>query len=227
MMSELSISLATFQSHRHITDDIPRGVKIYERGGVEFEERESNHYWAQVPHKDDTKSVSVRFSRDGRDLECYTCQCTALRNRGVICRHVVAAVLAIQGGVVESKLTLGKIGTASVIVNDSKTAHAVGSGSLNVFATPMMIALMEKAACECLAEGLEAGETSVGTEINVSHTAASPIGAEIIATAIIEYIFGRRLEFTVVASDGEREIGSGKHTRMIVDAEKFMGRIQK
>jgi predicted thioesterase len=128
-------------------------------------------------------------------LDNFYCTCTALRNPGVLCRHVVAVVLAIQGGVVPSNLTLGKTATVVAAVTENNTAKAVGSGSLDVFATPMMIALMERAACECLADCLESGQTSVGTGINVSHTAASPVGVEITATATIEYVFGGRIEF--------------------------------
>jgi len=142
-----------------------------------------------------------------------------------VCRHVVAAVLAIQGGIAESKLILGKTAVVKITVKDDNTAKAVGSGNLDVFATPMMIALMEQAACECLANCLEAGQTSVGCSVNIEHLAASPIGAQITATATIEHIFGRKIEFTVTASDGCREIGNGKHTRMIVDAEQFMRKI--
>ena len=120
----------------------------------------------------------------------------------------------------------GKTASVSTTVNNSNTAKAVGSGSLNVFATPMMIALMEQAACECLADCLEQGQTSVGTNINVEHSAASPIGAKITATATIDLVDGRSLEFSVSASESGREIGKGKHTRVIVNEEKFMGRLK-
>ena len=128
---------------------------------------------------------------------------------------------------IEAKITLGKTASVSTIVADANTAKAVGSGSLDVFATPMMIALMERAACECLADGLEPGQTSVGTQINVSHIAASPVGAEISATATIECVFGRKVEFWVTAADGTNEIGDGKHTRMIVDAGRFIAKASK
>ena len=122
----------------------------------------------------------------------------------------------------ESGLKIGKTATASTVVNEKNTAGAVLSGSLNVFATPMMIGLMEQAACECLANALEPGQTSVGTEINISHIAASPLGMEITATATIESVSGRKIEFIVTASDTAGEIGKGKHTRVIVDIERFM-----
>ena len=122
----------------------------------------------------------------------------------------------------KSGLILGKTAAVSTIVDKNNTAAAVWSGSLDVFSTPMMIALMEQAACECLADGLDPGQTSVCTDINVSHTAASPVGAEITATATIEAVHGRRFEFTVTASDTSGEIGRGKHTRYIVETDKFM-----
>ncbi|MDR3149187.1 MAG: dihydrolipoamide acyltransferase [Oscillospiraceae bacterium] len=88
----------------------------------------------------------------------------------------------------------------------------------------MMIALMERAACECIAEcGLIAdGQTSVGTAINAMHTASSPRGAAITATATITSVDGRKVEFDVAASDENGEIGRGTHSRFIVDAERFM-----
>ena len=120
------------------------------------------------------------------------------------------------------EIEIGKTATVKTIVNDTNTAKAVGSGNLDVFATPMMIALMEKAACEVLADSLESSQTSVGTQVNISHTAASPIGMEITATATIESISGREIKFTVTAHDSVGEIGSGSHTRFIVDETRFM-----
>lgn len=222
---KIAVTMATLESHNHIVGDIERGVKIYHRGGVEFMEYEPGLYWAKVPHKgDDTKAVTVVFSRDGQDIEQHSCHCCWRSHGNPVCRHVVAAVLAIQGGVAESKLALGKTATVSTIVMEQNTAAAVGSGSLDVFATPMMIALMEQAACATLADALEPGQTSVGTQISVTHTAASPLGAEVTATAAIESVFGRRIEFSVTAGDGAGQIGSGKHTRMIVDGERLQAK---
>jgi predicted thioesterase len=125
----------------------------------------------------------------------------------------------------DAKIAIGKTADVSVTVNENMTARAVGSGSLNVFATPMLVALMERAACAVLSDALEKGQTSVGTQISVSHTAASPIGAEITATAAITDVSGRKIEFAVTASDGLKEIGSGTHTRVIVDEAKFMAKV--
>ena len=121
--------------------------------------------------------------------------------------------------------SVGKTAAVSTTVNENNTARAVGSGSLDVFATPMMIAQMERAACEVLSDALPAGQTSVGTQISVSHTAASPLGSTITATATIANVSGRKVEFSASASDGMGEIGSGTHTRFIVDEAKFMAKI--
>ena len=124
-------------------------------------------------------------------------------------------------------IDIGKTATANKTVTEKLTAKYVGSGSLEVFATPMMISLMEEAACGCLANSLEPGQTSVGTLINVSHTTASPIGAVISATATIDGVDGRKVSFTVTAHDGVNEIGSGKHERFIVDEERFMKKLEE
>lgn len=124
-------------------------------------------------------------------------------------------------------MTIGKTALASVSVTGQNTARAVGSGSLEVFATPMMIALMERAACAALADSLEEGQTSVGVSVSVSHTAASPVGALVTAEAVITSIDGRKIEFDVAARDENNCIGTGKHTRVIVDGAKFMKKLER
>jgi len=223
-MPKLNVSMATLESHNHRNGAIECGQKLYELGKVVFMDDPVHGYGyiADVPDRDYSSRVLVNFNHDGLDVESFFCNKCTSRGGGALCHHVVAAVLAIQGGVSKSMLKVGKSATASVTVNADNTARAIGSGSLEVFATPMLAALMERAACECLADCLELGQTSVGTEINITHTAASPIGAAITATATIEAIFGRQIEFGVTASDGAGEIGSGKHTRAIVDTERFI-----
>jgi len=120
---------------------------------------------------------------------------------------------------------LGKNATASTVVDEHNIASAVGSGLLPVFATPSMIALMEQAACKCLT--LADGQTSVGTAISVEHTAASPLGAEITATARIVGVNGRRYEFEVTAHEGDKLIGKGTHSRAAVDEARFMAKFAK
>ena len=121
-------------------------------------------------------------------------------------------------------MTVGKIGNATTIVSEHNTAKAVGSGDLQVFSTPMMIALMEQAACNCLTD-INDGQSSVGTQISVAHVAASALGANISATATITEIDGRKVSFSVVAHEGTKEIGKGTHERFIIDVERFMSKI--
>ena len=125
----------------------------------------------------------------------------------------------------QTGIFIGRKASSATQVTAQNTAKAVHSGSLDVFATPMMIALMESAACECLAGTLEPGQTSVGTSVDVEHTAASPLGAVITATAEITGIDGRRIEFEVSASDEKAEIGRGTHERFIVDEKRFMAKV--
>jgi predicted thioesterase len=126
----------------------------------------------------------------------------------------------------ETGIFVGKSASIATTVDATNTAAEVKSGALDVFATPSMIAIMELAACAALADGLEDGQTFVGTLINVEHTAASPIGAKITATATITGINGRKVEFEVTAGDGAGEIGRGTHERVIVDAERFMAKVR-
>ena len=119
------------------------------------------------------------------------------------------------------KLTIGLTKTASETVNDTNTAKTVGSGSLNVYATPMMIARMEEAAANLAEENLPAGYTSVGILMNVAHTAATPCGLKVKATAVLTKVEGKKLTFEVRAEDETGEIGKGVHERFIVESERF------
>ena len=112
------------------------------------------------------------------------------------------------------------------VVTDENTAKTVKSGSLPVFATPMMIALMEEAAATLVEENLEDNEnkekTSVGILMNISHIAATPIGMKVRAEAEITAIDGRKITFKVTAFDEVEKIGEGAHERFIVKSDKFL-----
>lgn len=116
--------------------------------------------------------------------------------------------------------------TETELVTEQNTAATVGSGLLPVYATPAMIALMEKCASACVAPALEDGKTSVGTLLNVKHVSASPIGMRITCTATLAEIDDRRLVFHVEASDEAGLIGEGTHERFIVDSERFLAKCQ-
>ena len=112
------------------------------------------------------------------------------------------------------------------LVSSTNVAAAMGSGDLEVFATPAMIALMENAAMKCVQNELEEGSTTVGTNMSVSHVRATPIGREVRAAATLTTIDGRRLVFDVRAFEGDTEIGTGTHERFIVERQKFMNRLR-
>ena len=107
-------------------------------------------------------------------------------------------------------------------VNEGNTAIAVKSGTLPVFATPMMCALMEEAAANLLEEYLSDEETSVGISISVQHKAATPVGMQVRAGAEITGVDGRKVTFSVKAFDEKEEIGDGVHERFVVKKEKFL-----
>ena len=119
------------------------------------------------------------------------------------------------------EITIGTKASAQMPVTEERTAKAVGSGSLHVFATPMMAALMEEAACNAVAAFLEDGETTVGTELNIRHTAATPVGLNVTAEAEITAVNGREIALNVTARDDAGEIGSGTHKRFVVYAQRF------
>ncbi|MDD7516395.1 thioesterase family protein [Ruminococcus flavefaciens] len=118
-------------------------------------------------------------------------------------------------------LNKGITGTSELTVTDKDLAVNVGSGSLEVLATPVMIMLMEKAACTCIAEFLEGDETTVGTEMNVKHISATPNNMKVCAEAELTEINGRELVFTVKAYDEAGDIGEGIHKRFLVYGDKF------
>ena len=125
------------------------------------------------------------------------------------------------------ELKKGLSSQSSVTVSAGNTAAAMGSGDLDVFATPAMVALMENAAMKAVAAALPEGATTVGTEMNVTHIKPSGLGAEITATAILAEAEGRKLTFNVGARDAEGMIGEGIHIRYAVDRRRFMEKVGK
>ncbi len=114
---------------------------------------------------------------------------------------------------------------SNTIVDQSNSALALGSGDMNVFATPAMVALMENAAMKAVAEFLPEGSTTVGSLMNVSHIKPSGCGETIEATATLTEIDKRKLTFSVKAVDSKGTIGEGTHVRFIVDREKFLSKV--
>lgn len=115
--------------------------------------------------------------------------------------------------------------TSRTTVSEANTAATLGSGDMNVFATPAMVALMENAAMLCVAAHLPEGSTTVGSLMNTSHVKPSAPGAVIEATARLTEVDGRKLTFHVSACEGEKLIGEGTHVRFIVDRERFLSKL--
>ncbi len=124
-------------------------------------------------------------------------------------------------------MNIGLNYTSVTTVENSNTALALGSGDMEVFATPAMVALMENAAMNAVAAHLEAGQTTVGSQITTTHIKPSALGATITATATLTAVEGRKLSFAVEAHDGETLIGSGTHVRYIVDRERFLAKLPR
>lgn len=121
-------------------------------------------------------------------------------------------------------LKIGLIGKEQTIVNLSKCAKSMGSGSLDVFATPALCALMEAAAVNSLAGVLEPGQTTVGTAISIKHTSPTATGMTVGAESELTEIDGKRLVFKITAYDKAGVIGTAIHERMLVDGERLMAK---
>jgi predicted thioesterase len=120
---------------------------------------------------------------------------------------------------------IGLVGETHQTVETAHLASAVGSGGLDVFSTPSLVALMEQAARRAVEHLLDAGETTVGVRVDVRHLAATPPGLVVRARAeLVEIVQGRRLVFKVEAFDDHEKIGEGTHERAIIDAARLLAR---
>ena len=120
------------------------------------------------------------------------------------------------------EITIGLKAEVSTVVEREHTAAEVGSGDLLVYATPCMAALMEGAACEALADVIKEGQTTVGIELNLQHTSATPVGLEVRAEAEVTAVDGKVITFEIHAFDETGEIGKATHKRVLVNSQKFL-----
>jgi fluoroacetyl-CoA thioesterase len=124
-------------------------------------------------------------------------------------------------------IPVGAKGTYSLRVTPAHLANQFKDAVLpQVFATPMMVTIMENAALNAVRDYLDPGESVVGTVVNVRHLAATPVGHDVTAEAVVTKVDGRRIEFTVTARDEAEEIGTGTHERMVVDMARLTQRLQ-
>jgi predicted thioesterase len=123
-------------------------------------------------------------------------------------------------------LPLGLIGTAVLVVGEQHTAPRVGSGRIHVLATPVMINLIEAAALAAVEQSLPEQHQSLGTHLDISHIAATPVGMRVTATAEVVRIEGRTIHFKVRAEDERELIGEGIHTRVVANVERLDQRVR-
>ena len=126
-----------------------------------------------------------------------------------------------------AQLKQGLVGHAALVVAEEHTAPRVGSGKVHVLATPVMINLIEAAALSAIEHLLPSGHQSLGTLLNVRHTAATPVGMRVSATAEVIAVEGRLVRFHVEARDEKEQIGDGTHERVVVNVAKFDERVRR
>lgn len=127
---------------------------------------------------------------------------------------------------VTSELHPGLTGSAEILVGTRDTAPHVGSGKVKVLATPVMVSLMEEASLNAVEGLLPPGHQTVGTRLEITHTAATPVGLRVTATAEVTRVEGRRITFRVWAIDEKERIGEGTHERIVVEVARFDVRAQ-
>ena len=124
-------------------------------------------------------------------------------------------------------LETGCKGHAEDYVTEENAAKSMGSGDLMVFATPAMIALVEMACWTSVSDGLEEGQSTVGTALEVNHVSATPLGVKVWCDSELTQIDGRKLTFAVKVYDEAGLIGEGSHQRFIIDKERFLAKAEK
>ncbi len=122
-------------------------------------------------------------------------------------------------------IKVGMKAETEIVVGTRDTAHHVGSGKIKVLATPVMVMLLEEAALSAVEKYLPPGLQTVGTQLNISHIAATPVGMRVVAHAEVVEVIGRKIIFKVWADDESERIGEGTHERIVVELERFDKRI--
>jgi len=125
-----------------------------------------------------------------------------------------------------AKLAPGLVGEATLVVEEKHTARHLGSGGVNVLATPIMIALMEEAGRNAVEPLLEPGQLTVGAVLDVKHLAPTPLGMQVTARAELLAVDGRMLTFHVEAHDDREKVGEGTHVRAIINLDRFLARVK-
>lgn len=152
---------------------------------------------------------------------------TGFFDRRSVAMHASCTPRRYGVSVVAVNLDTGMRGDAKLVVTDADTARALGSGTVDVLGSPRLVALCEEACCNAVTNALDDRMTTVGMRIQFDHLQPTPVGAEVVAEAVLEKIEGRRLKFTVSASDSGGLVAAGKITRVLVDLDRFMAKCCK
>ena len=120
------------------------------------------------------------------------------------------------------EIQVGAHGEASALVSREMSAKEVGSGSLLVLGTPWMVAVMERAACNCLGPFFEEGKSTVGAMLQIPHDKPTPVGMEFRGEAEVTAVEGRKITISLKAFDEKGQIGAGTHVRVLIDDERFL-----
>jgi len=204
-------------------DLIKSGIAIYEAGAVKVTENDSGFFF--TAEDEGTNSGRLRFTDDGRDLEGFRCTCAVGKDGDRLCKHIVAGIVAAMGELPDTRIEIGKTGSAKMTVTENDTAKAVVGGNLDVLATPVLMALMEKAALAAADGTLRSSEITVGASASIEHTTIAPLGSIVIAVARIMAVRGPKVTFDVIAGDGRREVAKGIVVFKYVDEKRFLAKI--
>lgn len=124
-------------------------------------------------------------------------------------------------------LNVGMTFTQSKIVSENETAAMLGSGGIDVFSTPMLIAFMENTAYKLVQEHLKPEDSTVGISVNIDHLKANLVGDKVKCTAELTNIDGKKLDFSIIVTCGDDIVGKGSHSRFIINIEKFLNKLKK
>jgi predicted thioesterase len=168
--------------------------------------------------------VDYRTSESGGTIADQGASRWAMRNDGLEGRGF-GYDARLGGDMALDELKVGATASLSVVCAPEHFASRIVAGTPDVFSTPSLGALVEKTAAEWVAGVLAAGQMTVGTQIVVNHTGATPEGMTVTATVTLTAIDGRRIDFAWTAADGAEEVGNGTHQRFVVDRERFEQRL--
>jgi predicted thioesterase len=210
---KIRVNMATLESRLHEVNAITSGLKIFEAGNASFSVSEGSFRFS-AKDKNGERSGSIKFTKDGRDVESFFCGCTSSRD-GCLCKHAVAGILAVQGGVTESKISLGKM--AAVSMDESRKRIAEIPFDPRKPSLSFLAAIVETATCKLMNDVLEDGQTSYGKSMSVEMTAKRIVAEKLSATAVIVSAKGSEIKFNISIADRRGEVCKGVHTRMVVD----------